>query len=402
MRIDRLVAYILIGLMLAVFGAVGFQMLKVRAEVNDTYPEYSSFRADPKGYRVLFETLGAVGTIHAERFLEPLSQLPAAAGKTLVLAGLQPAAPSKESAKFLDDWMEKGGTLLITYNSLEAEQRHRADPTPQKNKPYHPPLGESENWGFKVLFSDESLLTHLETHLFQKEFSWAGHLYFEPTKGDWEIMAKAQDVPVVMERKYGAGKLILLADAYPLSNLALASHHNAELVSWLFPQHATVIFDESHFNIINHPGIMSLARRYGLDGAIVALLGLAVLYLWASRYRLKPPRRITSDSNPAVSGISGNEVFTNLLRRTVPAKDLEAICLQIWKQKGPTNSVKQARLETLLNSLPPTTSPVARYNQIAQQLSRHSEAPADPSRRSEAKADPSRHSEAKADTQQHS
>ncbi|MFY9986355.1 MAG: hypothetical protein WAK31_16445, partial [Chthoniobacterales bacterium] len=61
MRKDRLVAYILIGLMAALFAFVGVQMFKVRSEVNGVYPEYSSFRADPKGYRVLFETLSKLG-----------------------------------------------------------------------------------------------------------------------------------------------------------------------------------------------------------------------------------------------------------------------------------------------------------------------------------------------------
>jgi hypothetical protein len=79
---------------------------------------------------------------------------------------------------------------------------------------------------------------------------------------------------------------------------------------------------------------------------------------------LKPVRRIQANSEAAVRGIGGNEIFTNLLRRTLPGKDLCATCLQIWKQKGPTNPVKQARLETLLNSLPPTISQVERYNQI--------------------------------------
>src|SRR5262249_49191955 len=131
---------------------------------------------------------------------------------------------------------------------------------------------------------------------------------------------------------------------------------------WLFPAHTTVIFDESHLGIVNHPGIMGLARRYGLDGAFVAILGLAVLYLWASRYTLKPARKTHSD--PAVNGIGGTEMFTNLLLRILPSNDLCTVALEISKQKGPTNPAKQARLESLLSSLPPTTSQVERYNQI--------------------------------------
>jgi hypothetical protein len=364
---DRLIAFILIGLMVALFALVGVQMFKVRSEVNGVYPECSSFRADPKGYRVLFETLSSLGPIHVERFEEPLAELPSGSGKILVMAGLHPSGFSADETKPLDEWMKKGGTLLLAFTSPQIEPiEKRSKPSPRQdgNTSVRDEVGKSETWGFRIFWTRLPLVTQLQSNLFADQFSWAGHLYIQPAKSDWEVVAKARDLPVVLQRNFGAGKLVLLADSYPLSNVALAAHRNAALVSWLFPQRSTVIFDESHFGIVNHPGIMGLARRYGLDGAFVAILVLAVLYLWASRYSLKPLRRVHSDSEPAVPGISGNEIFTNLLRRTLPAKDLCAACLQIWKQKGPTNPVKQARLETLLNTLPPTTSQVERYNQI--------------------------------------
>src|SRR5215469_9576272 len=108
MRKDRLIAFILIGLMAALFVVIGVQMFKVRAEVNGVYPEYSSFRPDPKGYRILFETLSRFESIHVERFERPLTELPPGAGKTLVLAGVAPSGLSKDQTKPLDAWMTKG------------------------------------------------------------------------------------------------------------------------------------------------------------------------------------------------------------------------------------------------------------------------------------------------------
>ncbi|MBV8275261.1 MAG: DUF4350 domain-containing protein [Verrucomicrobia bacterium] len=372
MRNDRLIAFILIGLVTAIFVVVGVQMFKVRAEVNGVYPEYSSFRADPKGYRILFDTLSRLGSIHVERFEQVLTELPPGAGKILVVAGVPPSGLLTDQIKPLDDWMTKGGTVLVAFTSLGAfglPAEHNADqdqrdPPQHENKPLRDEVGKFESWGIRILWSKQSLVNQLQSNLFPDQFSWAGHLYIQPTKSDWGVLAKARDLPVVLQRNFGTGKLVVLADSYPLSNIALAAHRNAALVSWLFPQHSTVLLDESHFGIVEHPGVIGLARRYGLDGAIVAILCLAVLYLWASRYSLRPVRRQRADSEPAVRGIGGNEIFTNLLRRTLPATDLCAICLQIWKQKGPTNPIKQARLESLLNSLPTTTSQVERYNQI--------------------------------------
>jgi hypothetical protein len=367
MRSQRLIAFILIGFMAALFTLVGVQMFKVRAEVNGVYPEYSSYRADPKGYRILFETLSRLESIQTERFEQPLPDLPSGAGKILVVAGLPPNDLSTDQAELLNNWMKKGGTLLVAFTSLPSlhhEQQAQKDSESQEHRSVRDEVGKSDSWGIRLLWSKETLVNQLQSNLFPDRLSWAGHLYLEPTNNDWVVLAKAQDLPVVVQRNFGAGKLVLLADYYPLSNVALAAHRNAALVSWLFPQNSRVIFDESHFGIVSHPGIIGLARRYGLDGALVAILVLAVLYLWASRYSLKPVRRARTASDSTLRGIGGNEIFTNLLRRTLPPKDLFTISLQIWKQKGPTNPVKQARLENLMNSLPPTASPVERYNQI--------------------------------------
>jgi uncharacterized protein DUF4350 len=366
MRNDRLIAFILIGLMAALFVVVGVQMFKVRAEVNGVYPEYSSYRADPKGYRILFETLSRLPSIHVERSLQPLREVPSGNGKILIVAGLLPGKGPAEETKLLNDWMTNGGTLLLAFSSrqFDSNEENQGDPAPPESKWLRGEVAKDESWGIRILWSKQSLVAQLQSNLFADQSSWAGHLYIQPAKSDWEVLAKARELPVVLQRKFGAGKLIVLADSYPLSNIALAAHRNAALVSWLFPEHSTVIFDETHFGIVDHPGIIGLARRYGLDGAFVAVLGLAVLYLWASRYSLRPVRRARADSEPAVRGAGGNEIFTNLLRRTLPAADLCTVCLQIWKQNGPTNQAKQARLENLINSLPPTTSQAERYNQI--------------------------------------
>jgi hypothetical protein len=366
MRNDRLIAFILIGLMAAVFVVAGVEMFKVRAEVNGVYPDYSSYRADPKGYRILFETLSRLPSIHVDRSVQPLKEVPSGNGKILVVAGLLPTKGPDEETKLLNDWMTNGGTLLVAFSSrpFDSNEESQTDPAPPESKSLHGEVAKIENWGIRILWSKQSLVAPLQSNLFADQSNWAGHFYIQPAQGDWEVLAKARDLPVVLQRKFGAGKLILLADSYPLSNIALAAHRNAALVSWLFPEHSTVVFDETHFGIVDHPGIIGLARRYGLDGAFAAVVGLALLYLWASRYSLRPVRRVQPNSESAVRGAGGNEIFTNLLRRTLPAADLCAVCLQIWKQKGQTNQAKQARLENLINSLPPTTSQVERYNQI--------------------------------------
>src|SRR6202008_1435237 len=107
MRNDRLIAFILIGFMAALFVVAGVQMFKIRAEGNGVYPEYSSFRADPKGYRILFETLSRLPSIHVERSVQPLKEVPSGNGKILVVAGPFTAQGAAGVTKNFNDWMTK-------------------------------------------------------------------------------------------------------------------------------------------------------------------------------------------------------------------------------------------------------------------------------------------------------
>jgi hypothetical protein len=358
----RLLAYFLIFILAAGSALVGFQMFKARVELNTSYPDFSSFAADPKGYRVLFETLSQFKTLRVERFVQPFGNLPAGAGKTLLLAGIDPESDSIDQ-QTLDHWSTTGGSLIVALKSSATpgikktgEARTAPDSSPEPSAF----VRQLADWGLRVFRSKADLAGPIQSYHFRRNTSWSGRLYFETSKPDWQVIAKARDLPVVVQK----GKIIVLADSEPLSNARLANHRNTELVSWLFPQHSTILFDESHLGIINRQGIMSLARRYGLDGAFIAILGLGIVYIWAVRYRLIPPhdRPIASD----VVGASGNEILINLLHRAVPKKDLCATCLDMWRHKGPINAAKRARLDSLLGKLPPADSPMERYNQIVE------------------------------------
>ena len=373
MRNGKLIAYILIGAVTVLFAFVGFETFKVRTEINSVYPEYSSFRADPKGYRILFETLSQFDTLSVERFVRPLADLPSGPNKILLLAGLDPSSTWVDQDRLvaLNHWLGKGGTLIISLKDgpkIEANQEIKPGPDEKKNGATI--VQRLNDWGLKIFQTKLPLMGPLRSGFFPQNSSWACGLHLEPTQREWEILATVKNLPVVLRREYAGGELVILANSDPLSNSALAYHRNTELVSWLFPLHSTVIFDETHFGIVEHPSLISLARRYGLDGAFVAIVLLAILYLWASRYSLKPVRIVRTNSEVAVAGAGANEILVNLLRRSLPAKDLCATCLQIWKQKSSINPIKQARLESALNSMPPDSSPVERYNQIVK--SQHS------------------------------
>ena len=141
--------------------------------------------------------------------------------------------------------------------------------------------------------------------------------------------------PVIVARRFGGeqpgGELILASDSYFLSNEALRAEPHPELLAALVGSGRRVIFDESHLGIGEHPGLMTLARRYRLQGALGALGLLAVLFVWKNTLSLVPPSPVP-EGGGAVAGRDGAAGFLNLLRRGVPARDLPAVCLAQWEQ----------------------------------------------------------------------
>ncbi|HEX3444194.1 MAG TPA: hypothetical protein VHS80_05715 [Chthoniobacterales bacterium] len=181
------------------------------------------------------------------------------------------------------------------------------------------------------------------------------------------MVAEANHLPVVIERSFGRGNIILIADSYPLTNDALANDRETGLLGWLFRKQTTVLFDETHFGLTENPGIVSLARRYGLESAFVVLLMLALFFIWANRYSLVPKSVDRSAGNPIVPGQGGETVLVNLLRRSLPAKDLLSTSAELWR-KGAHDAGKIRKLDQLLAGLDPRSSAVDRYNQLSQRL----------------------------------
>src|ERR1700693_6260380 len=102
MRPPNIVAWVvLIGGFLALL-FFGFQTFRIRLETGDIFPEYSTYRADPKGLRALYESLQATDLIHVNRRLQSSKILPSGEDQVLILAGIQPDQEivSEEDSQF--------------------------------------------------------------------------------------------------------------------------------------------------------------------------------------------------------------------------------------------------------------------------------------------------------------
>lgn len=165
---------------------------------------------------------------------------------------------------------------------------------------------------------------------------WRSQYRFKATDEAWKPVVWVDDQPVVIERPFGKGTIVLASDTYFVSNESL--HHGAEpeFLLWLIGGKGKVIFDETIHGTTETGGAMKLIRRYRGHGVILGLLAFFALWVWRSAVPLVPgseerERGLVGGSG-AVMGEGTGAGLIRLLRRSVPSAGLLAQCVEIWAQ----------------------------------------------------------------------
>ena len=146
--------------------------------------------------------------------------------------------------------------------------------------------------------------------------AWHSTLVFEPQDDAWRTLYARAGKPVLIERSYGKGSIVLSSDSFFLSNEAMKNKRYPQLLSWLCGTHRKIIFDETHLGVSKSPGIATLLRKYGLAPFFISLIVLALLAIWKQSARLVP----VYEEEERASVDAGKDAFTgftNLLRRNI-------------------------------------------------------------------------------------
>lgn len=403
------------------------RLFALRFESGDILPPYSSFRADPLGTRVLFETLDGHPGWSAGRIVTPADESGVSGPGTLFVVDFAPRG-FRHIAPATFDWLSgfarAGGRIVVTLPSIqgrdsgmerlerERERRarererarrpgekagtNRADRAAQRRPFWYPeqdreeeekPDGDArkrsslvslcDRWGFEVAFSTQEVSVATAAADAPPASTppadaipWHSSAYFEPKAPVWRTAWARDGKPVVIERPWLGGSIVLASDSYPLSNEAILRHRHAGFLAWLAGAGPAVWFDEYHFGIQEQPGLLAFARRFRLGGILAALLLLAGLFIWRNASSLLPPSDDAGDdARPRPDGFESRDGFVNLLRRHVPPSTLGAVCLREWKRTIPAGDVRLTRraaaLEAALRDAGDTARhPVALYRKL--------------------------------------
>jgi hypothetical protein len=383
------------SLILLLFVLLGFiaglvQLFNLRFEAGDVYPRYSSFRADPLGAKAFYESVGQL--IPASRHLRQVSKLPQGDRTALLVLGVGPEDLTfhKSELQHLESFVASGGRLII---SLVARYRKALAPLSPPPPPGQTdlPINAGERWGFSIgylaLGEQNGRYQHptarrvADDAALPAELIWHTAVYMTNLDESWKTLYLVSNtLPVLIERSFGSGQIVLCSDSYPFSNEALLADRNPGLLSWVIGPARHVVFDETHLGVSEEPGLATLFRRYRLHGLASALFVLALIFIWKTSDRFLPASGSTRQPD-AVTGRDAGAGFVNLLRRNIPRGELLGTCISEWKRSNAHRIAPQRlqRLQAVIdveNENPPSQrDPVRIYRSLSRILSARQTSP---------------------------
>ncbi len=346
--------------LLAGFGYCLLRLFNLRFETGDIYPAYSSLRADPIGAKAYYESLDRL--LVAERFYRPIGKLNAGRGTAFMALGVHPheLRVTASEVKELEAFVVSGGRLLIAmFPSVQTSAAQRRPAVPPKvpstgtKELKYSPLGE--HWGFDLGYAalpptldkahKPAFATRKGAGPLPEKLTCHTTICFTNIDDGWRVLYERDATrPVIIERKFGDGTVVLCADSYYFSNEALLKDRQSELLAWFVGGAQRVFFDEYHLGVKETHGVATLARKYQLHGFFASLLFLAALFIWKNSSSLVPPDIGRREEVSAVAGKEAAAGFVNLLRRNIVAGDLLRVCLTEWKGSC-ARQVSRSRLE---------------------------------------------------------
>lgn len=359
-----------------------YALFVVRLGAGDSYPPYSSLRADPLGTKILHDSFRELTGLQAGRWLKPVDKLAGPPAGTLLLhLGARPwwmEYEDPEQCAALHDFVRRGGTLVVAFapityvpgtnefflsrafgatNETETARAARTNSLQQAVL--------LRCWGFRLDYAEvreawrDDLTQIGGTNDVGQAFSTDGKkspltcrttLHFTGLDPAWRVLYERRGLPVIMERAVERGRVVLCAEAYPLSNEAMVRERRTELLAGWSAGCTNVWFAESHLGVNEQAGIMTLVNRYGLQGGVLALLLLAGLFVWRQAAPLVPPEDETQGAAyELVGGRQSAEGLVNLLRRGVPPAQLLETCWEEWSRSTVITERKRARVRQALD-----------------------------------------------------
>ena len=348
--------------------AGGFgMMLFSRYHGTDVYPEYSSFRADQFGAKVLYESLRGLG-LDVSRNLRPLKELDKMQESCIVIAGLP---GNMLDHRNLIDMVSAGARVVIGFvpgSGMPDEDKDRKKPAHDLDKNHHK--------GFQLNVDLMSMTTPSKLPGIAKPEAGQDNLpplnyyssnYFR-VSADWKVLYTFYSKPVIVERKLGKGMLILCADNFIFTNEAVAKDKNAALLLRVLGSRQRIVFDETHLGVVSERNLAWLAGKYELGPFAIILAITLLLFLWRQLTAVSGGGEkliVEAKGRADLSGLA----LTALLRSAFRVRDLPKLCLDCWLESAAGRRCDSIRLQRMKEAVT-AADPLKAYNHATEQYHR--------------------------------
>jgi hypothetical protein len=382
-----------------------YHIFSIRFTLGDVYPHYSSLRSDPMGTKIFYEGLLNLPGHVVKRDYSSVPTWEGGNDTTLFILGLKTGMdhsvlinPGRENYKTFSSILASGKRVVISLHPVAfsfgpVSIRNRSDKEGAKDKPESdkqdkgkdkdreegPDYSLLKEWGFNIHSKDGSKVTMDDLAKNQRNadlptsIKFPSYYYFTDLDSKWTALYTLKGRPVIISRQYGRGTIILCADSYIFSNEAMMYDRYPELLSWFVGPAKNIYFDESHFGIQHDIGIIDLAYKYRLQGVILTLILIALLFIWKDATHFVPPQGDDDRNNTGLKAERDHlDGLVSLLKRNVTSEDLIKTCITEWETtsvKGKaylgsnTPSVKELEDIAAVN-----TKPSLKYNAICKKL----------------------------------
>jgi hypothetical protein len=360
----RLVSILLLLACAALLAGTFALLLGDRVESGDFYPSGSSLRSDPQGTMIFFESLRGLPGVTVVRDQRAVNELPPGAGTAYLQLDASRYAWDglpRDVFRVVDNFLLDGGRLVVAFapesgpteeekkreeaREKEREEKEKGKKKDEKSDKEKPKDKEDDDlvslekrWGLRLALGTQkgtgktTEVRNVSGLPLPAELRWHGDVYLEKPDASWKVIYKGRHGAVLAERRRGAGSIVVATDSFFVSNEALARTPHPDLLAWLVGDAHHIVFDEAHHGIVDSPGIASLARKYRLHGAVLALLVLAALFLWKSSSPLAPRRADTDARDDVLPGRAASAGFVTLLRRNIPRDRVFDVCIGEWRR----------------------------------------------------------------------
>lgn len=421
---------------LAIFLVAGFVgILERRFDQGELYPHYASYRSDPLGTSALYESLADIPALAVERNLTHLNGIGGLDGDTVllllgfprdeldelrapenspVMAAVEKGArlviavnPQQVPASFRrdrdreeQDWFERRRRLQEEHNrrrverqSKEGEEGEDSEELEERLKEETKRLEEETDAALGRKFTgvagfemeapsftrpeggwEVNAGPDLAEGIFDELPDWFSQYRLTTDDGvGWREILEVEGRPVVIERDYGEGTIVVASDSYFLSNESLHLGAQPGFLVWLLGGKTRVIFDETTHGTVETGGAMKLMRRYRVHGIFFGLIVFFILWAWRGAVPLVPGSedadRALVDGGTVIGEDSGSGLV-RLLRRSIPASELIARCVEVWRGSVATRATpaleeKIAALVARQQTEGKTFTPADAYRAIA-------------------------------------